>query len=302
MKKIIIVAGATASGKSGFAVQIAKYLNSEVISCDSMQIYKYMNIGTAKVSEAEMQGIKHHMIDIVEPSCEFSVSEYAQQAKPIIDNLCGVGKIPVIAGGTGLYVQSLLYPLTFSTDKNEDIRNQLLNELELYGAEYLHSQLEKVDPEDAKKIHPNNTKRLIRALEIIRITGKPKQVDELNNLQYDVLMLIPDIQRDILYSRINQRVEQMFDAGLKKEVDFLLSQNLVNFDCQSMQAIGYKEFKDYYNGLYDLQYLKELIKLNSRHYAKRQISWFKRYNFAKYVDLNNIDDIIQKINTFTEAK
>ena len=169
MKKILIVAGATASGKSGLAVELAKKYNGEIISCDSMQIYKHLDVGTAKITTEEMQGIPHYMIDVVEPDKEYSVWEYASAAKAIIDDISSRGKMPIIAGGTGLYIESLIYPLNFAVNKDEEVRARLTKELNELGAEELHKRLEKADPEDAAKIHPNNIKRLIRALEIIEL-------------------------------------------------------------------------------------------------------------------------------------
>lgn len=298
MNKLIIVGGATASGKSSLAIKIAKSMDSQVISCDSMQIYRHMDIGTAKITAQEMCGVKHHMIDVVEPDKEYSVWEYKTAASAIINDLHSRGKIPVIAGGTGLYVQSLIYPMNFAVNKDEHVREQLMQELQQKGAEALHEELAKADPEDAAKIHPNNTKRLIRALEIFRISGSKKKSEETQKLLYDVLLLIPQIDRQLLYQRIEERVEQMFEQGLKEEVDNLLHFYNVNFQCQSMQAIGYKEFEDYYKNNASLDDVKNEIKLNTRHYAKRQLSWFRRYEFAKYVDPCNDEEITNTVQNF----
>lgn len=298
MKKILIVAGATASGKSGLAVELAKKYNGEIISCDSMQIYKHLDVGTAKITPEEMQGIPHYMIDVVEPDKEYSVWEYASAAKSTIDDISSRGKLPIIAGGTGLYIESLIYPLNFAVNKDEEVRARLTQELNELGAEELHKRLEKADPEDAAKIHPNNVKRLIRALEIIELSGGVKNKEELRAPQYDVCLLALDIERIKLYERIDLRVEHMFDSGLEKEIRDILSQGLVCRNSQSMQAIGYKEFFDYFDGKISISEVKDLIKTNTRHYAKRQLSWLRRYKFAHWINPSNKDRIINTVNEF----
>lgn len=298
MKKILIVAGATASGKSGLAVELAKEYNGEIISCDSMQIYKHLDVGTAKITPEEMQGIPHYMIDVVEPDKEYSVWEYASSAKAIIDDISSRGKLPIIAGGTGLYIESLIYPLNFAVNKNEEVRARLTKELNELGAEELHKRLEKADPEDAAKIHPNNVKRLIRALEIIELSGGVKSKEELRAPQYDVCLIALDIERIKLYERIDLRVEHMFDSGLEKEIRDILSQGLVCRNSQSMQAIGYKEFFDYFDGKISISEVKNLIKTNTRHYAKRQLSWLRRYKFAHWINPSDKDRIINTVNEF----
>lgn len=300
MNKIIIIAGPTASGKTSISVEIAKHLDTEIISCDSMQIYKNMNIGTAKVTKEEMHCIKHHMIDIVNPNVEYSVAEYSNSAKEIIKSLHNKNKIPVICGGTGLYIDSLLYPLTMGA-KDDQVRSQLQKELETYGPEYMHNKLKEIDPKEAEKIHMNNTKRVLRALEIYQINGSIKSDlnDREQNLNYDTLLICLDMNRNLLYSRINKRVDIMFEQGLENEVQSLLDSGM-NFNMQSMKAIGYKEFNDYYVNNLTIEQVKELIKTNSRHYAKRQITWFKRYDFAKWIDPTNTDLIFDTINKFCE--
>lgn len=290
MQKIIAIAGPTASGKSSVAIKIAKQIGGEIISMDSMQIYKDMNIGTAKVTLEEMSGIPHHLIDIVNPTMPFSVSDFVKLAKYKINDIISLGKIPILVGGTGLYYESLIYPFSFGGAKsNEEIKAKLYKELEQYGAEYLHSKLMKIDPIDASKIHPNNTKRLIRALEIFELTGNTKSDSSKRdkNLQYNIDMYILNTDRQILYEKIEKRVDIMFENGLLNEVKNLLD-NGVTFDMQSMQGIGYKEFKDYFDGKITLEQVKNLITLNSRHYAKRQITWFKRYDFAKFLTTDEL--------------
>lgn len=287
MNKIIIIAGATASGKTAFSVELAKKLNTQIISCDSMQIYKHMDIGTAKITTDEMDGITHHMVDIVLPNQPFSVGEYSQKATKIIDSLLNNNKIPIIVGGTGLYIDSILYNMSFGGEKDNKLREDLQKQLELHGKEYMHNLLKQIDPEDAQKIHPNNTKRVLRALEIYYSTGKSKSLMQTQEkkINYDCCLIVLNPPRDILYERINKRVDVMFEKGLENEVKKLIDNKLVDFDCQSMQAIGYKEFKDYFEGSISIDELKSKIKQNSRNYAKRQLTWFKRYDFAKWYDI-----------------
>lgn len=284
MKKIIIIAGPTASGKTSTSVELAKMLNGEIICVDSMQIYKKMNIGTAKVTKNEMQGIPHHMIDIVEPFENFSVSDFVVLAKEKITDIISRGKMPILVGGTGLYYESLIYPFNLGGAKSDSIiKEKLYKELEQFGAEYLYNKLKEIDPLDAEKIHPNNTKRLIRALEIYELTGNTKSNFAQNKeLQYDLEFFVLNWDREVLYSRIEKRVDIMFESGLENEIQQLLTDG-ITFDMQSMQGIGYKEFKEYFSGKINLQEVKNKIILNTRHYAKRQLTWFKRYNFAKFV-------------------
>ncbi len=285
MIKVFVIAGPTASGKSAFGVDIAKEINGEIISCDSMQIYKRMNIGTAKISIEEMDGVVHHLIDIVEPNEEFSVGEYSFRANELIGDIASRGKVPIVVGGTGLYIDSILYPMSFGGCKNIAIRKSLEEDCEKYGKEYMHALLREIDPLDAEKIHPNNVKRVLRALEIYKTTGERKSDMQISQrkLQYDCCMTVLDIARDVLYKRIDSRVDDMFERGLTKEVDALLEEG-ISFDGQSMQAIGYKEFRLLYEKKITEDEVKEKIKQNSRNYAKRQITWLKKYEFAKWFD------------------
>lgn len=246
-----------------------------------------MDIGTAKITPDEMNGIVHHMVDVVLPNQPFSVGEYSQKATKIIDSLLYNNKIPIIVGGTGLYIDSILYNMSFGGEKDNKIREDLQKQLELHGKEYMHNLLKQIDPEDAKKIHPNNTKRVLRALEIYYSTGKSKSLMQTQErkINYDCCLIVLNPPRDILYERINKRVDVMFEKGLENEVKKMIDNKLVDFDCQSMQAIGYKEFKDYFEGSITMDELKSKIKQNSRNYAKRQLTWFKRYDFAKWYDI-----------------
>lgn len=287
MKKLIIITGATASGKSDFAIDIAKSLDSEIISCDSMQIYKDFDIGTAKASTIEMQGIQHHMIDIVKPTDNYSVGEYVNDVEKIFENLYAHNKIPILCGGTGLYVEGVIYSFSFGNVSDEGLRKSLELELEEKGAEYMYSKLYEIDKDDALKMHPNNTKRVIRALELYYLKGENKSQLKEKSLKYDVYLCNLNPPRQELYNRINLRVERMVERGLLEEVKGLLDQG-VTFDNQSMKAIGYKEFKEYFEEQVPIDDVIEKIKQNSRHYAKRQITWFKRYDFAH--NFNSYDE------------
>lgn len=302
MKKLLFIVGPTGSGKTAFAVKCAKMLNTDIISCDSMQIYKNMDIGTAKVTVDEADGVRHHMIDIVEADKEFSVAEYRDEVLPIIDKMLADNKTPVICGGTGLYVDAILYPLNFSnTCKNSALRQHLMAELNDKGSEYMHEKLKSMDEKSALKIHMNDTKRLIRALEINMTIGKRVE-NQLRTPEYDYLMILfSPADRADLYNKINERVDKMFENGLENEVKTLIDSGLT-FDCQSMQAIGYKEFKDYFDGDIDRNTLIEQIKQHTRNYAKRQLTWFRKYDDIVIFERQN-DAAYQLVKyTFNEDK
>ncbi|WP_432664907.1 tRNA (adenosine(37)-N6)-dimethylallyltransferase MiaA [Wukongibacter baidiensis] len=304
-KPVVIIAGPTAVGKTDISIEIAKRLEGEIISADSMQIYKYLNIGSAKPTEEEMQKIPHYLIDEIDPRTEFSVSEYKNLAKEYIDKVISRNKLPIIAGGTGLYVNSLLYDMDFSnTSSDKEIRDRLTSEYEKYGGEYLHNKLKEVDSEAAERIHTNNVKRVIRALEIFYSTGettKDFSKDLIENQDYNYILIGLRRDRQLLYERINMRVDIMFDQGLLEEVQDLVNMGLKVEDI-SMKGIGYKEVIGYIDGEYDLSYAKELIKKNTRRYAKRQLTWFKRYDKMKWFDLDNDKEkIIFNIIEFIEG-
>lgn len=277
MNKNLVICGATASGKTSLAIDCAKKLNTDIISADSQLVYRGLNIGTAKPTIAEMQGVKHHMIDVVSAKDGFSVSDYERGALPIVNNLLESGKTPIICGGTGFYINSLLYNLGYgNAAADKAVRAKYEAILSERGKEYLHKVLEEVDAESAQKLHVNDTKRVIRALEIIETTGKKKseQNDELKP-RYDYLAVAIDYPRDLLYSRIDCRVDVMFNAGLIKEVKNLLDSG-VDENCQCLQAIGYKEVVEgLKNGLNEST-MRDIIKQNTRRYAKRQITFFKK--------------------------
>lgn len=277
--KIIAVAGPTASGKTALSVKIAKELGGEVVSCDSMQIYKGMDVGTAKPSLEERCGVPHHMIDIISPDEKYNVVSYKRDAEAAIDNILKRGKVPVLAGGTGLYMDSVLSNTAFSENSSfSKARERLEKLLEEKGREYIFEMLEKIDPGAAEKIHPNNTRRVIRALEIYETTGKTltqANIESKRPEKYESLVIGLMWDRETLYERINERVDLMMAEGLLKEVETLRKMGM-KAEYTSMQAIGYKELFEYFEGNCTLEEAKEKIKQESRRYAKRQMTWLKR--------------------------
>ena len=298
MKQIIIICGPTAVGKTSVSIKLAHKLNTEIISSDSMQIYKRMDIGTAKIKNKEMQGIKHHMIDIVEPYQDFSVSDYSNEALKIIDSLFTNNKTPIIVGGTGLYINSLVYKMDFnSSKKNLDIRTKYKNIYEDKGVDFLYNILISKNNKIAYTIEKNNVKRVIRALEILDNNDEIKSFEEANIFQdYNVNMYVLKMNREILYNNINNRVDKMINDGLIEEVEGLIKDGLT-LEHQSMKAIGYRQILSYLNGDIKKEEAIEQIKRDSRRYAKRQYTWFKRYDFSKWIDVENkdIDTIVDML-------
>ena len=277
MGKVLVICGATASGKTSLAVSCAEKLNTEIISADSMLVYKGMDIGTAKPSMDEKRGVKHHLIDVIEPTASFSVSDYEKVALPLVEKLLAEGKTPVICGGTGFYIQSLLYKSQFGgVGANAEVLEKYERLARDYGVEYVHELLAKVDKESAEKLHANDVKRVIRALEIYEITGKPKSEQKDEQIpRFDFTAVSIEYPRETLYERINLRVEQMFANGLLDEVQSLLRQG-VTIDMQAMQGIGYKEVAEGLQNGWTQAEMIELIQKNTRNYAKRQQTFFKR--------------------------
>lgn len=288
--KLVVITGPTAVGKSDLAIELAKGLNGEIISADSMQIYKYMNIGTAKITKEETQGIPHYMLDILYPDEEFSVSSYQEMASKYISDINSQGKLPIIAGGTGLYINSIVYKLNFaSVPPDTSIREKYEVLAEEYGNEYIHDILLRLDRESGERIPVNNRRRIIRALEIVESTGKHisesnKNFREENN-DYDLTMICLNMDREKLYERINRRVDIMMERGLPDEVKSLLDMGY-HKDLISMKGIGYKEIIGYLEGDYSLEYAIDKIKQGSRNYAKRQLTWFRRDNRIKWLDVD----------------
>lgn len=288
MGKLLIVCGATATGKSELAVKCAQKLNSEIISADSQLVYKKLDIGTAKPTKDEMCGIKHHMIDVIEPTENYSVSDYRKDAKAIVDNLLSEGKTPVICGGTGFYINSVLYDLSYGKSAaNFDVRSKYETLLKEKGNAYLHNLLKSIDSDTADKLHVNDTKRIIRALEIYETSGikKSEFKDDYKPL-YDYLAVAVDYPREELYKRIDMRVDKMFEAGLVDEVINLLN-NGVNEFSQCMQAIGYKEVVQGLKNKHLESTMRDIIKQNTRHYAKRQITFFKKLKNIVWIEPEN---------------
>ena len=277
MAKVLVICGATASGKTALSVACAKAFNGEIISADSLLVYKGLDIGTAKPTVEERQGIAHHMIDVVSPKESFSVSDYEAMALPIVEKLLAEGKTPIICGGTGFYINSLLYKSQFgNVGANEEIRLKYERLALENGNGYVHGILKEKDLDSANKLHPNDLKRVIRALEIYDITGKAKSAQQDALIpRFDFVAVSIDYPREKLYSRINLRVEEMFKNGLLEEIKRLLDEGVTE-DMQCMQGIGYKEVVEGLRLGFSQEEIKELIKKNTRNYAKRQQTFFKR--------------------------
>ena len=298
MNKVICIVGPTASGKTSLGVKLATELNGEVISADSMQIYKELWIGTAKVTKDEMEGIKHHLIDFVDIDEEFSVAQFKSLAIEKIDDILKRGKVPIIVGGTGLYVSSILQDMDFEEESiDEEYRNSLYLLAEKFGNEYVHNMLKKVDKVSASNIHPNNLKRVIRALEmaksnITKTERLEKQKIKNKNNKYEFYTYCLNWDKLLLNERINKRVDLMIDLGLEKEAKLVSKIQTGTL----RQAIGYKEFSQYFNNEKTLEQVIEEIKLRTRQYAKRQMTWFKRINNIKFIEMKqNKEDIIKEI-------
>ncbi len=288
--KILAIAGPTASGKTALSIEMAKRYNGEIVSCDSMQIYKYMNIGTAKPTQEEMNGIPHYMIDEISPDESFSVVEYAKRARQYIDDIISRGKLPVLVGGTGLYLDSVINNTKFSeSGGDEGYRNELYALAEKEGNGAVHALLEEIDKESAEKIHENNLRRVIRALEIYKTTGKTMTEVNLESVQeplYDSLIIGLDVERQMLYERINRRVDIMLEEGLLKEVEEICRMG-IDKNTTAMQAIGYKELILYFEGHISLEDAVEKIKQESRRYAKRQMTWLRKNEKINWIVLQN---------------
>jgi tRNA dimethylallyltransferase len=306
-QKLIVLIGPTAVGKTKLSIELAKKFNGEIISGDSMQIYKGMDIGTAKISPEETEGIAHHLIDIKEPDESFSTAEFQELVRSKISEISSRGKMPMIVGGTGLYIQSVIFDYHFTEAPSDQVfRRSLENEAETFGQEYLHGKLKEVDPLSASRIHPNNVRRVIRALEIVHCTGKTAdelQQNQSPELLYDTALIGLTMDRDLLYNRINFRVDQMMEQGLLEEVQYFYKKGLR--DCQSIQAIGYKELYDYLDGRISFEQAIGNLKQNSRRYAKRQLTWFRNKMDVEWFDMSVSNDAEKKfaeISNFIEGK
>lgn len=277
--EVVAIVGPTASGKTALSIELANKYNGEIINGDSMQIYKGLDIGTAKITEEEMEGVPHHLLSFKEPTESFSVAEYQALVRSKISEIQARGKLPIIVGGSGLYVQAVLYDFQFTEEQVDDVaRKAYYEELEKLGPEAMHAKLAALDPKTAETIHPNNTRRVIRALEMIELSGVSKASEEHNRgeiplYRHLIIGLGQNMSREELYNRINLRVDVMMDKGLLQEVQGLWQQNIRGV--QSIQAIGYKELYDYLDGRCTLKEAIENLKQNSRRYAKRQLTYFR---------------------------
>lgn len=292
---VIAIVGPTAVGKTALSIELAKACNGEIINGDSMQVYQGLSIGTAKITKEEMAGVPHHLLDIKEPTESFSVAEYQKLVRNKIEEIDGRGHVPIIVGGTGLYIQSVLFDFRFSEEKKED--NGLLKELEELSPEQLYERLVRVDPGAAEEIHPNNIQRIMRAIERAELSGKRKEdieQDQGHEMVYPHFIIGLNIDRTLLYERINARVDIMMEKGLLQEVKGLHAQGIRN--AQSIQAIGYKEIYHYLDGLITLEDALDQLKQNSRRYAKRQLTYFRnKMDVHWYNPFTDKERIIEEI-------
>lgn len=301
-KPLIILTGPTAVGKTELSVKLAKALQGEIISADSIQVYKYMDIGSAKVTKEEMEGVKHYLIDELMPDEEFNIFYFKEKAKEYVNEIYKNNHIPIVAGGTGFYIQSLLYDIEFKNEESDDqIRNELYQLYEKQGAAYIHNILKEIDPESAATIHENNVKRVIRAIEYYRLNGEKisthNEREKQKNSPYNFKYYCLNMDRKLLYERINKRVDIMVKNGLVEEVKSLLnmgySKNLV-----SMQGIGYKEIVLYLEGNITLEEAVEMIKQETRRFAKRQLTWFRREKEVTFINYEDFDFDKEKVLEF----
>ncbi|PAQ15971.1 tRNA (adenosine(37)-N6)-dimethylallyltransferase MiaA [Bacillaceae bacterium SAOS 7] len=301
-EKLIVLIGPTAVGKTALSIELAHRFNGEIISGDSMQIYRGMDIGTAKINEAEMEGIPHHLLNIKDPDESFSTAEFQTIVREKITDISSKGKLSMIVGGTGLYIQSVIYDYHFSDrGKDEQFRLDLEKEVDSRGKQALYEELVSVDPEAASHIHPNNVRRVIRALEIYRTTGKKMseyQAEQQPNLLYDTVIIGLTMDRALLYERINDRIDQMMDEGLLEEVKGLWDKGIR--EGQAVQAIGYKELFSYFRNEVTLEEAVEQLKQNSRRYAKRQLTWFRNKMNVHWFDLSEEESRSKKINEISD--
>jgi tRNA dimethylallyltransferase len=308
--KVVVLIGPTAVGKTKTSIELAKRFNGEIISGDSMQIYKEMDIGTAKIKQGEMEGITHHLIDIKDPDETFSVAEFQELVRMKITEITNRGKLPMIVGGTGLYIQSAIYDYQFSdASNNDELRQKLEDRVKTDGVEVLHKELSQVDPVSAERIHPNNVRRVIRALEVYLTTGQTLteiQSEQVIEPLYDISIIGLTMERERLYDRINARVDEMITEGLEDEVKKLYDRGLMH--TQALQAIGYKEWFRYFSKEQSLETTIEQLKQNSRRYAKRQLTWFRNKMDVTWFDMTDVtyEEQIQKkiteISTYIEGK
>jgi len=292
-KNIVVIVGPTCSGKSNLAIKLAQKLNTEIISADSRQFYKYLNIGTAKPKTEDLTKVKHHFVDFLKPDNDYNVSKFELEAEKIIISLLNDKKIPIVAGGSGLYIRALIDGIFNASDKDEEYRNELNLKRKEFGNEFLYEELKKVDPESAAKMLPQNWKRVLRALEVYHATGKPiwqhhqrqKEKSKFTFHQFGLMW-----NRELLYGNINERVEKMIEAGLVAEVQKIIALGYGKH-LNSLNSVGYKEIIEYLEGNISLDRAIELIKRNTRHYAKRQLTWFRKDERIKWFNINGFDEL-----------
>ena len=309
LQKICILAGPTAVGKTEISLALAKSLCGEIISADSAQVYKYMDIGTAKLKEEEMQGIRHYMIDEVTPDMDFSVAQFREKAELYIKDINDRGKLPIITGGTGLYINSLLNNLDFTDSISDEVyRKEMQETAQVKGNEYVHAMLEAVDPASYKRLHPNDLRRVIRALEVYKHTGRPisyfQEESRKQPPRYDFAYITLTMDRRKLYERIDQRVDKMMASGLVEEVEGLIKRGYGR-ELNSMQALGYKEIADYLHGLITKDEAVRILKRDTRHYAKRQLTWFRGDKRVNWVDVDSFyrkEAIVENIIRYIAGK
>ncbi len=292
-RPLIILTGPTAVGKTALSIGLAKAVDGEIISADSMQVYRKMNIGTAKIQQSEMQGVRHHLIDILDPGEDFNVVLFKKYALEAMEDIYSRGKMPVVVGGTGFYIQALLYDINFEENDNDmSYREELQSLAAEYGNSYIHDMLVKVDPESAEKIHENNVKRVIRALEFYRKTGmkisEHNEAESQKESPYNFEYFVLNDDRQKLYDRIDRRIDIMLEDGLLDEVRFLVDEGYSR-DLVSMQGLGYKEMIDYIQGRCTFDEAVYTLKRDTRHFAKRQVTWFKREKQVTWVNKNEFD-------------
>ena len=303
---LLVLLGPTAVGKTALSIELAKKYNAEIISGDSMQVYRGMDIGTAKITKEEMDGVVHHLIDICDPIEPFSAADFQNQAKQLIIDIYSRGKLPFVVGGTGLYVESLCYEYRFAKQgSDEQFRDEQEQFAQQFGVEALHDKLKAVDEEAASRLHPNDTRRVIRALEIYHLTGQTfteQQKGQEKVSPYDLCILGLTRDRKHLYERIEQRIDLMMEQGLLNEVKSLIDQHLPE-NAVAYQALGYKEFIPYFNGEYTLERAVELLKRDTRHFAKRQLSWFRHMKDIEWIDMDqNLTNNLHKIHGIIAGK
>lgn len=284
---VYIITGPTAVGKSEVAIELAKRINGEIINCDSVQLYKYMDIGSAKPSEEDFQSIRHHLFGVITPDYNMTAAEYQKRVLPVIDDILARGKVPIVCGGTGLYINSIIYKMNFGGKScNESRRAELEKMAEINGKDYMHHYLAGMDPEAAERIHPNNIRKVIRAIEAFESGEGIKSLSECElNDKYNFKFFALRMDRELLYSRINNRVNVLMHKGLLNEVKFLVKYGFK--DCPALKSIGYKELLEYLDDDITLRETIENIKKNTRHYAKRQYTWLNRYKMLNWIDIDS---------------